>query len=508
MRSLGNSLFDILDSYTGEWVVFEKTTIGYDGTTIVSANEYLYIDSVTYIKLDDNVAGGGYAKRILYDNKINVKSYGVVGDGITNDFIPFRKAINFTAQAGIQLLFPKGVDISFVGTIVAPQGCKLVFEGGTIVSGGLTGTQTEIRTGIFQIFSTNVVLDGSFSMDYICPQHFGAITNPLLTVFENDISVELQACIDSPMKVKLPMGFYYLSNTVEITQPKEIILEGKGAPDSTTSDHGRIYTDQNIDLIIIKSKYVYIRGGVIDVIRADGYTANVITYDLNYGMWGGEIDSILVGSRLNVIQAGIGGTALYFKGTDITENGGYAVFINIKGFFEYFHTGIKADDRDIVHNNYVNNLIITTDMQGMKKYIDAGSNVISSSSITGRYQDDSTVLANPTELAFFCVELDCVDTYVDIRISDPDLRPTTLFSINEVASINFENYIGSRTQSYYNLGRVTGDVFGGGLTSGGFWNNPFKLGAYFMWVDATGALRIKHTPAPTSDLDGVKVGSQ
>ena len=42
----------------------------------------------------------------------------------------------------------------------------------------------------------------------------------------------------------------------------------------------------------------------------------------------------------------------------------------------------------------------------------------------------------------------------------------------------------------------------------GAWNGiPLRLGAYYLWVDATGDLRIKGS-APTSDLDGAIVGTQ
>lgn len=50
---------------------------------------------------------------------------------------------------------------------------------------------------------------------------------------------------------------------------------------------------------------------------------------------------------------------------------------------------------------------------------------------------------------------------------------------------------------------------GQGIIAGnGAWNgNPLRLGAYYLWVDATGDLRIK-SGAPTTDLDGTVVGTQ
>ena len=46
------------------------------------------------------------------------------------------------------------------------------------------------------------------------------------------------------------------------------------------------------------------------------------------------------------------------------------------------------------------------------------------------------------------------------------------------------------------------------LAAAGAWNTGhLQLGGYHLWVDAAGKLRVK-SGAPTTDLDGVTVGSQ
>jgi len=57
--------------------------------------------------------------------------------------------------------------------------------------------------------------------------------------------------------------------------------------------------------------------------------------------------------------------------------------------------------------------------------------------------------------------------------------------------------------------QVRGSGSGSGVIVGdGAWNGePMQLGSYYLWVDATGALRIKSS-APASDLDGTVVGTQ
>jgi hypothetical protein len=45
------------------------------------------------------------------------------------------------------------------------------------------------------------------------------------------------------------------------------------------------------------------------------------------------------------------------------------------------------------------------------------------------------------------------------------------------------------------------------LESQGAWENPRRMGTAYLWVDATGVLRV-NTAKPTSDTDGTIVGTQ
>lgn len=502
MRRKGNILYDVVDSLTGEFISYVVTTTGYDGTTITSNNESEYVDSVLWIKFGTDQ----YAKRVV-NTAIDIRSYGVTGDGATNDYTNFVLAITFASKADVPIIINKGTNIRLVGTVNFPENTRLIFNGGTITTGTLNGNETIIQAPIKKIFNTDVILQGTFSMDYICPQHFGAKTNSSQSIFENDCSAQIQKCIDSPLTVKLPQGFYYVSSPVYITKAKEIKLEGRTSPTSTNQDHARIYTDQNTDLVFIQSRDVYIRGGAIDVTKCSSYSSNIITYDTTYPIWGGEIDTLLSGERLTTLQVGKGGTGIYIKINGVNQTGGYAVFLTFKGYYTYLHTGIKVDDRDNTYGIYCNSIKCDADMNGMKKFIDSGTQVFNNSVITGRYQEDFTVLVDVTEKAYSCVKLDCTSTYVDISIADVSVdRPSgSLFIINEFAA-DKENTIGPRTQYFYDRKNITGKVYGM-LNTGGFWNNPWLLGDYYFWVDGTGRYRVKSS-APSSETDGTIVGTQ
>lgn len=80
MKAKGNNLYEIIDPQTGDWITFNRTTTGYDGTTITGANEATYIDNVIYVKLSA-VNGGGYAKRVVKNANVDVRWFGAVADG-------------------------------------------------------------------------------------------------------------------------------------------------------------------------------------------------------------------------------------------------------------------------------------------------------------------------------------------------------------------------------------------------------------------------------------------
>ena len=96
---------------------------------------------------------------------------------------------------------------------------------------------------------------------------------------------------------------------------------------------------------------------------------------------------------------------------------------------------------------------------------------------------------------------------------------TNQLSINDVIydvdtastyQIRLDNARQSRSRAaIYTEGRVRFDAGSNGvqLVSSAWNYNPMRLGAYYLWVDATGNLRIKNG-APAFDTDGTVVGTQ
>ncbi len=99
-QRIGDNLYNILDSFTGENVNYQKVTIFQDGTPMLDSD----CDGYIYRKLN-----GEYFKRVLVNAEISVKYFGAKGDGIANDTSSIQTAINTISNiGGGTISFPYG----------------------------------------------------------------------------------------------------------------------------------------------------------------------------------------------------------------------------------------------------------------------------------------------------------------------------------------------------------------------------------------------------------------
>jgi hypothetical protein len=369
MVKFGDKYYDVLDTYSGEWITYIETTVSYNGTIITPDNEALYIDNTIYIKLTAPFTG--YAKRVLDNGMLNPKWFGAACDGVTNDLAAFTEALRIAGLYRISLGVYSGQQINLNGaTVVIPENVTILFNGGFIKNATLSGNRTAIVAGEFKIFDLTVTLGGTFFMPYICPQHFGAVSNLSIDVFENDIAPMMVKCISSPLaEVFIPNGLYY---TTAWSVPNSKIIRLAGSVDmsdgSVEQDHARLYTDQDINLITIQSGGVIMSGGLIDVSPVGNYTKKVVSFDLNYNIHGGHFSTPVLGSFADLaLNENLVGAAYWFDMSNITA-AGYATYVVIDAFIRSMPVGIGSDPIPDFPGLFLNSLTFLSNMDGCKMF--------------------------------------------------------------------------------------------------------------------------------------------
>jgi len=181
---IGNS--STVTSPTSGELKFDGSTFrGYDGSNWVELGG----------------AGGGA-------NYASVLEYGADADGVANDSVEIETAL--ASESAI--FFPSG-DYNIGGGITIPANKQLVFENGaklttTESSATITGNSTSILSGACQIFDTLITFTGSWVIDQVYPEFFGAATGDAVNdVAEINKAADL-ARLSTGKMLRLSAGTY------------------------------------------------------------------------------------------------------------------------------------------------------------------------------------------------------------------------------------------------------------------------------------------------------------
>lgn len=155
---VGNTWTNILSSKTGESVNYLATTKWFDGSDMDDTK----VDGVIYRK-----KGTEYLK-MVYPNTVNVRWFGAVGDGVTDDTFAIQQALS----TGRTIYFQEPT-VGYKVSTIRPQRGQLLYGDGMYRNGIIgNGTDTTIQVGngvgtirMISLFNLNITNDGAKCVD-------------------------------------------------------------------------------------------------------------------------------------------------------------------------------------------------------------------------------------------------------------------------------------------------------------------------------------------------------
>jgi len=153
----------------------------------------------------------------------NVKDYGVVGDGLKNDYSALNKLVNNTISgAQATVIFPKGT-YKVSGNIIFPSNISLHFMQGSMLSpdAGVTVTiNGAVEAGQYQIFSGTGTISGGLRVNQVNAAWFGAKSD---TATNDTVSIQKAINVATMANmVFIPHGTVYTMDS--LTVPPSVIL--------------------------------------------------------------------------------------------------------------------------------------------------------------------------------------------------------------------------------------------------------------------------------------------
>lgn len=180
-------------------------------------------------------------------------------------------------------------------TIIIPEGCVLLFEGGSIANGTITGQYTSIIANLNSIFKAPISLGGTWNIQEVHPEWLGAVGDG-----NTDDTTAIQTSVDfatvSCRKVVLSDKTYNISSSITIPDKFELCTSRKGG-DRLLSTVNIVQTNVGSDIIIIKPTstqpnninihdiYLSIDGG------APSTNGNGISLDINIANYSSALQS-------------------------------------------------------------------------------------------------------------------------------------------------------------------------------------------------------------------------
>ena len=299
---------------------------------------------------------------------------------------------------------------------------------GTIDSG-----QWQIRNvddGALLIQTTSgVVLRKQLPKNTVTPFDFGAINNETVTDFSNDASEAIQKALDSGYDVEIPPSRLYIASSIYMHRPVHLRMHGSYVPmdDFSTSPSIQqeedstsiLYSDQNIDYIVVRSHNVKIYNGLIYTAASALHTKAAIHFDINYRIWRTDVVGTNVyGNRNDLSNTGIG-TIAFQVGADNLSQVGYLTEGKIDGRAYYCAKGVHITPLDTSASGaFVNNIDFTVNGDGCKMFYDIAFGSLYK--IKSVCQDRAVLNQQDSDSgAYTAFRFNCNNSQIDALVFDP-----------------------------------------------------------------------------------------
>lgn len=186
-----------------------------DGEDLASVGNVMKLADKAYNPITFSGMGRKYLRKNLVDGK-NILTQAMLPSANTIYIIQYDYDLNGA-------------------TITIPENCTLDFQGGSLGNGTIQGNRTRIKATQDLIFK-EIQIGGSYVVDSVFPQWFGAIGNGI-----DADSAAIQSAVDfcaysvigyygevTGLTIKIPAGVYYIDSTITIPENAGINIIGEG----------------------------------------------------------------------------------------------------------------------------------------------------------------------------------------------------------------------------------------------------------------------------------------
>jgi hypothetical protein len=399
----------------------------------------------------------GNTWKVLNESVINVKDYGAVGDGVTDDTVAVQSVANIAKTIKKSIFIPNGIFL--IDNTIEVSGLEIF---GNSISNSIikaTNKQFDIFLTVGGSYFRNFTINGGWDGQTAGQLGNSIFLNPLTSanIFVENMNIAYSK--ENAIKLLRAAYSHILSVTSRVSGLNAVYITGlSGADASTTVDINGSCTFSDCP-----------NGYGVKVENGINISLNTITteYTKGFGIFGNDNRSINI---TNCYQENI-------NGNKFVDWNGAGIGMNI---FGNFGGGTVLD----YNPNYF------------------GVNCLGNTVLT---MPNTTYNWNMVQDENQNIRMSKATSLLGVNFNNQGGgSPAHIFNTAPISGLN-KSIIEFQNNSNPKL-KI--DSEGGiNITSSGFNVGHITLGTNHIWVDATGKLRIKNGQ-PTSDIDGTIVGLQ